>query len=241
MKKLTHGLGVLAIGIISVTTFSGCSSTPDPAAGTGGTPSTGGTSGVAGAQPGVQINPPMSYVVLSGADAAPNPMPAPAAWVSATCSTCHQANGEGFASLAPEVRHTPVSYATWVVRHGRVFNGVQTSMVAFPTTTTDPVKMPAISDADLTAVLAWLDSMPKPTTPKGLYLDYCGNCHGPTDGTGGIVPVKITNETIMAVNQKVRVGEGMDPSMRNGFMPPEDMTALTDAELGMIQQYILAK
>jgi len=60
-------------------------------------------------------------------------------------------------------------------------------------------------------------------------------------GTGGIQPVKVTGETIMAVNQKVRVGEGMDITMRNAFMPPEDATALTDAELALIEQFIGAK
>jgi mono/diheme cytochrome c family protein len=197
----------------------------------------GGSTGVGG---GTQLIPPNSYVVLTGADAAPGSMPAPAAWASAGCNVCHQANGEGFNGLAPEVRHVPASYATWVVRHGRVFNGVQTGMLAFPTTTTDPMKMPAITDADLVAVIAWLEAMPKPTTGQGLYKDFCGNCHGPVNPSGGIVPVSILNHTRTVINQKVRVGEGMDPAVRTGFMPPEDMSKLSDIELGMIEDFLMA-
>jgi mono/diheme cytochrome c family protein len=239
MKKLTHGLGVLAIGIISTTAFSGCSSPADPA-GAGGTGSTGGTGNTAGGpQLGVQVNPPGSYIILSATDAMPGPTPAPPAWSSATCSTCHGSVGQGVQSLAPEIRHVPAAYAQQVVRQGRKFNGVQTGMVAFPMTSTDPL-VAAITDADLTAVISWLDAQPKPTTPSGLFLDFCGNCHG-KDGNGGIQPVKVTGEPIATVNMKVRTGVGTDISMRNAFMPPEDATALTDAELALIEQFIMAK
>ena len=247
MKKSTHVAGVIAIGIVSVTAFSGCSSTPDPM-NTGGAPSTGGTGtagtvGTAGTgggpQLGVQVQPPGSYILLSATDAVAGPTPAPAAWASAGCNVCHGTVGQGVMSLAPEIRHVPAAYAQQVVRKGRFFNGVQTGMVAFPMTSADPTVLP-ITDADLTAVISWLDGQPKPTTGQGLFLDFCGNCHG-KDGTGGIQPVKVTGETIVAVNQKVRVGEGMDITMRNAFMPPEDATALTDAELALIEQFIGAK
>ena len=152
---------------------------------------------------------------------------------------CHGTVGQGVNFLAPEIRHVPAAYAQQVVRKGRFFNGVQTGMVAFPTVSTDPTVLP-ITDADLTAVISWLDGQPKPTTGQGLFLDFCGNCHG-KDGGGGIQPVKILGETIMAVNQKVRFGEGMDIAMRNAFMPPEDTNALSDAELAMIEQFIMAK
>jgi len=209
-------------------------------AATGGSGAGGGAAGSGGVM-GTQLNPPFTYVVFAPGtpEAAPGGA-APAAWTSAGCVTCHQANGEGFASLAPEVRHVPATYATWVVRNGRKFNGVQTAMTPFPPTTTDPVKMPAITDADLAAVVAWLEAMPKPTTGAGLYKDFCGNCHGPTTPSGGAVPVSLMNHTVTVINQKVRVGEGADPSMRNGFMPPEDMTKLTDAELTLIEQFLMA-
>jgi mono/diheme cytochrome c family protein len=231
MKKLTHGLGVLAIGIISTTAFSGCSSPADP----GGMTGTAGT----GPQLGVQVNPPGSYILLSATDAMPGPMAAPPGWASAGCNVCHGTVGQGVQSLAPEVRHVPAGYAQQVVRQGRKFNGMQTGMVAFPMTSADPL-VAAITDADLSAVISWLDAQPKPTTGQGLFLDFCGNCHG-KDGNGGIQPVKVTGETIMAVNTKVRGGYGTDISMRNAYMPAEDTTALTDAELALIEQFIGAK
>ena len=103
----------------------------------------------------------------------------------------------------------------------------------------DPL-VAAITDTDLTAVISWLDGQPKPTTGQGLFLDFCGNCHG-KDGNGGIQPVKVTGETIMAVNTKVRGGFGTDISMRNAYMPAEDVNALSDAELTLIEQFIGAK
>jgi len=192
-----------------------------------------------GPQLGVQVQPPSSYIILSATDAVAGPTPAPAVWTSATCATCHGSVGQGVNLLAPEVRHLPATYAQYVVRHGRLFNGMQTGMVAYPTTSADPL-VPAISDADLTTVITWLDQQPRPTTGQGLFLDFCGNCHG-RDGAGGIQPVKVTGETIATVNQKVRVGEGMDPSMRNAFMPAEAASALSDAELALIEQFIGAK
>jgi len=240
MKKLTHGLGVLAIGIFSTTAFSGCSSTPDPGTGTGGMASTGGTGNTAGGpQVGVQVQPPNSYIILSATDAMPGATAAPPAWDKSTCSTCHGTVGQGVQSLAPEIRHVPAAYAKQVVRQGRKFNGVQDGMVAFPMTSSDPL-VAAITDADLDAVISWLDGQPKPTSGQGLFLDFCGNCHG-KDGNGGIEPVKVTGETISLVNTRVRSGFGTDITMRNAYMPTEDTTALTDAELTLIEQYIMAK
>jgi mono/diheme cytochrome c family protein len=231
--KLTHWAGVLATGLGSVTAFSGCSSaTPDSPMGTAG-------SGAGGTATGIQLTPTQSYTVLSGADALPNPTPAPAAWSAAGCVSCHGNNGEGNV-IGPEIRHTPVDYATWVVRNGRTFMGKPTSMVAVPPTSTDPTKS-AITNADLMAVLAWLDGAPKPTTGQGLYKDFCGNCHGPNMGTGGNIPVNITGKMVAQITQKVRVGEGMDPGMRNGYMPAETTAALTDAELALISTFLGAK
>ncbi|HVY30485.1 MAG TPA: c-type cytochrome [Polyangiaceae bacterium] len=242
MKKL-HWLAAAATILISAPAMTGCSGTdttppPPTTAGTGGTAGVGG-SGAGGSATGVQLQPPNSYTILSGADATPNSMPTPSGWMSGGCNTCHQANGEGFAGLAPEIRHIPVDYAQWVVRNGRTWNGVATSMVAFPMTSADP-KVLAISDADLTAVLTWLNTAPKPTTGPGLYKDFCGNCHGPTTGTGGIIPISIVGKSRMEITQKVRNGEGTDKSMRNLFMPPHSAMELSDAELGMIMDYVMA-
>lgn len=260
MKKLTHGLGVLAIGISSAAAFSGCSSTTDPGttptttagtggvgatAGAGGTPGASGTVGTSGASGatttagatgvggGTQLVGSAAYTALSGADALPG-APAPGAWTTSICSTCHGANGEGVPPIGPEIRHVPAAYGTWVVRHGRP---LPSAMVAFPQTSADPT-VAAITDAELTSVLAWLDSLPKPTTGQGLYKDFCGNCHGPVNPTGGAVPVSIKGKPISDIVQKVRMGNGTDQSMRTMYMPPEDTTALTDAELQLIEQFL---
>jgi len=101
--------------------------------------------------------------------------------------------------------------------------------------------MNLLPDADMMGIVTWLGSLPRPTTPAGLYKDFCGNCHGPMTPSGGAVPVSIANETIMNVQQKVRMGVGTDPAMRNNYMPAFSTTDLTDAELTMIEQFIGAK
>jgi mono/diheme cytochrome c family protein len=217
----------------------GCSA-EDPAtpAGTAGTSTgTGGSGagtggGATGGAKGVQLTGAAAYTILSGADATANATAAPAAWVGKGCNACHGANGEGTAQIGPEIRHTVPTYATYVVRNGRA----PFIMAAFPeqpaTGKTD------ISAADLTSILTWLGGAPKPTTPEGLYKDFCGNCHGPKMATGGAVPVGITGKKQAEVIQKVRMGVGTDPAMRNNFMPIIDATALSDAELMQIMTFI---
>lgn len=240
MKKSSHWVGVFAMGICSASVVAGCSA-EDPATpptGTAGTSTgTGGSGGgsaggATGGAKGVQLTGAAAYTILSGADAAANPTAAPAAWMGKGCNACHGANGEGTAQIGPEIRHAPASYATYVVRNGRA----PFIMAAFP-------EAPAmgktdVSAADLTSILTWLGSMPKPTTPEGLYKDFCGNCHGPKMATGGAVPVGITGKKQAEVIQKVRMGVGTDPAMRNSYMPIIDAAALSDAELGSIMTFI---
>jgi mono/diheme cytochrome c family protein len=202
---------------------------------TGGTNAGGGSGGGTG----TQLTGAAAYTVLTGADATPGAMAAPAAWGAKACSTCHGANGEGVllgtTPFGPEIRHAPVTYATWVVRHGRPS---PSPMVVFPETPMD--KQIDITAADLTSILTWLGSQPKPTTGQGLYKDFCGNCHGPNAATGGAVPVSIVGKKAGDILQKVRAGEGTDPGMRNIYMPPEDAAALSDAEITLISQYLMA-
>jgi mono/diheme cytochrome c family protein len=239
MKKSTFWVGVFATGLLSSLTTA-CSSTPDDSGngGTGGT-GVGGSGGSGGGATVMPIVGEKAYQYLTGAEAMPNAMPAPAAWEGKTCKTCHGANGEGFMLLAPEIRHTPAVYANYIVRHGRINNGVPSAMVDFP-----PTPMMGkidITDADLAAIITWLDTMPKPTTGQGLYRDYCANCHGRDNGTGGAVGVPIVGLMTAMYGMKVRAGEGTDQSMRIAYMPPEDATALSDAEIGLIAQYLMAK
>jgi mono/diheme cytochrome c family protein len=204
--------------------------------GTAGTGTTGGSGGSGGSgttikpPTGTQLNGASAYTIFTTTDA-PAGAAAPAKYAS-LCSACHQAGGEGFRSLAPEIRHVPADYAKWVIRNGRT----GTSMLPFPAT--DPKPENALSDAELTEIVTWLESLPKPTTGQLLYQDFCGNCHGPTMPSGGAVPYKVSGLPNMAVAATVRAGVGADPAVRNGYMPKFDATVLTDAELGLIQTFI---
>lgn len=244
MMKSTQWLGVCAIAISSASALSGCSSDPEQPApmnmagtSTGGGAAVGGTG--TGTGGGTQLTGPAAYTVLTGADAMAGTTPAPAAWSGKGCSTCHGPNGEGVllgaTPFGPEIRHTPTTYATWVVRHGRP---APSAMVDFPETPTD--KKTDISAADLTSILTWLAGQPKPVTGQGLYKDFCGNCHGPNAATGGVVPVNIVGKKASDILQRVRMGEGTDPSMRNSYMPAEDAASLSDNEVTLISQYLMA-
>jgi mono/diheme cytochrome c family protein len=228
--KRSNWAGLVAMGLLSVTAL-GCSDdpTPPPTPGTGGMPATGGsgTGGTGNAPPtGVQLAGAAAYTILSGANAAPATAAAPTGYTTTgACVACHASNGEGIDGLAPEIRHAPTAYATWMVRNGR--SG--TSMSAFPAT--------SLSDADLTAIITWLGGMPKPTTPDGLYKDFCGNCHGPTGG-GGAVPVKITGLPTATVDLYVRGGNGAPQGARNEYMPAFDVALLTEAEFAQIKTFL---
>lgn len=169
-----------------------------------------------------------SFTILMGADASPGAT-APAKYTE--CGACHQSAGQGLPSLAPEIRHTPAAYASWVVRNGR---GPTSSMAAFPVT--------SLSDVELNEIINWSNALPKPTTGAGLYMDFCGNCHGPASATGGRVGVKLKPGIAGAtVDAAVRGGFGADPSVRTKYMPKFEETLLTSAELALIKTYMGAK
>jgi len=236
--KRAYWAGFAVSGLMTIGALSGCSGDPDPGNtnGTAGTATAGTGSGTAGGTgtgggaplTGTQLQPPASYTVLSSAEAPPSTTPAPAKYGSLVCSSCHGANGEGGLS-GPEIRHVSADYAKWIVRNGRA----NTSMVAFDAA--------SLTDAELTEIIAWLDAQPRPTTPQGLYRDFCGNCHGPMTPSGGAVPVSAQSLPTATVTTTVRSGEGTDPSMRNAYMPKFDATALTDAELAQINTFLGSK
>ncbi|HEX2876934.1 MAG TPA: cytochrome c [Polyangiaceae bacterium] len=238
MKKSSHWVGVFAMGICSASVVAGCSA-EDPATpmgmagtGTGGSTGTAGSGGTSAGPAGVQLQSPAYHVVLKGADAAAG-MPAPAAYKTAGCNSCHGENGEGNL-VGPEIRFTPKDYAVAVVRGGRKTpNGMLSAMVAFPATGTA-----SVSDADLDAINTWQNSFTKPATGEGLYKAMCGNCHGPMTPTGGSAPVGIQGKPKVEVAQYVRNGNGTDMTMRATYMPKFDTTLLTDAELALIETYL---
>jgi mono/diheme cytochrome c family protein len=222
---------LLAKSLIWALTLAGCSNSPDnssPMTPTGGAGSGGAT--------GTQIFGFEAYTLLNATDA-PAGTAAPAIYTSSTCDTCHGAQGQGVEFLAPEIRHTPASYASFIVRNGRLdTKGKQSAMVKFPNAPSDMAKV--VSDSELTAMVEWLNGLPRPTTGKGLYKDFCGNCHGPNDPSGGAVPVSIRGLKASDVSAKVRAGSGTDITMRAAFMPSFDEALLPAADLTLIQSYL---
>ena len=225
MKKSSYLLGTLAMGLLTVTLTGGCSS-EDPAdegpkggSAAGGAPASGGVK-----MTGVQLAGAAAYTILSPTDAVAGPAAAPAAY--SNCGICHGPAGGGLASLGPEIRHTPTTYSTYVIRNGRPSPSL---MAAFNAT--------VIPDAALAEIQAWLAGQPKPTTGQGLYLDYCANCHGATGG-GGSVPVKAAMLPTATITATVRAGHGTDPAQRGTYMPAFGADMLTDAEVTLIAQFL---
>jgi mono/diheme cytochrome c family protein len=178
-------------------------------------------------QTGVQLKGAAAYIILSGDSAQLSATPAPPTYET-NCIICHANAGQGIEHLAPEIRHAPAAYLSWVVRNGR------------PNTTMLPFDASKVSDADLGALATWLAGLPKPTTGAELYRDFCGNCHGPMGG-GGSVPVKVTGFATAALVERVRDGAGLDPSQRGLHMPYTPSSDLSDAELGLIATFLGSK
>jgi mono/diheme cytochrome c family protein len=147
----------------------------------------------------------------------------------ALCAPCHGATGEG-SDLGYELRHpTTRAYATWVVRNGRPGTEFTNSVMA-------PYSEAVLSDADLEKIWDYLDSFDQPTTGEELYLDYCGNCHGP-DGTGGVVGVSVLGE-LGELFDIVRSGEGgTNYANRPGYMTAFGTDRLTDEEVQAILDF----
>jgi mono/diheme cytochrome c family protein len=219
-KWMRVGVLVKCLGLGSL--LLGCSAEPAANPGAGGSGGSGGAGGAggAGAPPKIDAT---KFIVLSGDSAALSATPAPKAYEN--CVACHATAGQGITSLAPEIRHSPLTYFNYVTRAGRPGS----NMVAFPAT--------MVPDADLAAIHTWLAGLPKPTTGQQLYLDFCGNCHGP-DGLGAVVPLAVTGGIKTGTMQLVRMGHGTDPSVRKSYMPAQGPEQLSDAELGMIADFL---
>ena len=153
----------------------------------------------------------------------------------AYCSGCHGADAMG-TTLAYELRHVDRDYAHWVVRNGR--SGGEFEPTAMPAFSEE-----ALSPAALDAIVDHLDAFPQPTTGEGLFVDYCGNCHGADARTGPAqvdLPDEILEEPSTAL-ETVREGENEGGiGARLGFMPAVSADRLTDAEVQAIVDYVLS-
>jgi mono/diheme cytochrome c family protein len=94
-------------------------------------------------------------------------------------------------------------------------------------------------ESEVADVLSYLDTFAQPTTGKGLFLDYCGNCHG-ADAKGGT-----TGHPIMGLTggfeEAVRQGRNLHQmGSRASYMPRWKEAELSDAEIGAMADYVLA-
>jgi mono/diheme cytochrome c family protein len=148
----------------------------------------------------------------------------------ALCVVCHGPEGRGVPDKGPEIQHPVIDFSTWVVRNGRVHPGYKEPMMKY---TVDQV-----SDAQLQGIFTFLASPPKPTTGKGLYDDYCGNCHG-ADGKGGVTMRDISSEPLNVFIADSRGGHHPGEfENRREYMLKWTPAELSDAELRLIFAYI---
>ena len=61
---------------------------------------------------------------------------------------------------------------------------------------------------DIQVIADFLATVAAPTTPEGLYMTYCGSCHG-TDGRGGSSGEKVTGESADDISKAIRGEEEM--------------------------------
>ncbi len=159
------------------------------------------------------------------------------------CAVCHGPDGVGITTpelAGPEIQHPVRDHTRWVVRNGLPGVGYKDPMEEWY-----PVDQPAmqdeliVSDAEMEMIFDYLDTPPQPTTGQGLYVDYCGNCHG-ADGKGGPTTRDVTTPAALAELVAVtRAGTHPgEQELRNEYMPAMDQTILTDAELTLISDYI---
>jgi mono/diheme cytochrome c family protein len=158
----------------------------------------------------------------------------PLAFYASVCATCHGARGEGVAMLGPELQHPVRDFSTWVIRNGRMGNP------GFPTSVMTAYTESALPNPTLQAIFDWLSTptLAKPTTGAALYADFCSNCHGAT-GVGGTAAHDAKGEPLSKALTMVRGGHNLTQfSSRTGYMPKWSTTELTDAEVGLIVDYL---
>ncbi len=156
--------------------------------------------------------------------------PAPALYM-AHCASCHGEQGRGKPGEAPEIQHPVKDYATWIIRTGRSHATYLTEMPPF-----DEYLAPESEVAD---VLSYLNTFVQPTTGKGLFLDYCGNCHG-ADAKGGTTGHPLIGLT-GAFEEAVRQGRNLNQmGSRTSYMPRWKEVELSDSEIGAMADYVLA-
>lgn len=92
----------------------------------------------------------------------------------------------------------------------------------------------AFSNQDLTELLEWLHSQPRPVSGAELYSVFCGNCHGTVEQPGW-VDENIRGESLGEFFSTVRSGEGdRDYGDHHEYMPAWNQAQLSEAEIRLI-------
>jgi mono/diheme cytochrome c family protein len=147
------------------------------------------------------------------------------------CGNCHGADGAGTLEDGPQIQSPVRGFATYVVRTGRGKEmGFKQEMEPFSTAD--------LSDRQLTSILDFLSAVPHPTTGQGLYLRFCGNCHG-ANAQGGRVGESVAREESDEIDEKVREGHGgTNYASREKYMPAWSSAELTTTEVQLITEYL---
>lgn len=145
------------------------------------------------------------------------------------CASCHGDDGSGTIE-GPQILNPVVGYASYVVRHGRDEMGYEDPM---PEVLSDE-----LSDALLIGILDWLREAPHPTDGEGLYVRFCGNCHG-AGGVGGRADEDVAGAELDEIEETVREGHGEnDYGDRKEYMPAWPAAELSNAEVAAIGAYL---
>lgn len=158
----------------------------------------------------------------------------PLAFYATTCSVCHGAKGEGVVNMGPEIQHPVRDYSTWVVRNGRMGHP------SFKSSVMPAMNAAMLPDATLNAIYDAFSTpaLPKPSTGKALYEDFCQTCHSAT-GTGGTAAHNVKGQTLSKAISMVRSGHSLTAfGTRNAYMPKWSAAELSDAEVGLIMDYV---
>lgn len=147
----------------------------------------------------------------------------------AHCASCHGVEGRGKSGQAPEIQHPVNDYALWIIRTGRKHPTYLTGMPAF-----DEHLAP---DSQVVDVLTYLHRVAQPTTGKGLFLDYCANCHG-ADARGGTTGRSLIGLS-GAFEESVRQGRNLNQmGSRSNYMPRWKTSEVSEAEVSAMADYV---
>lgn len=160
------------------------------------------------------------------------------------CAPCHGADAKGATDpntgtpMGPDARHPVEDYALWLVRNGSSARMTHEGNYLGPML---PLTEQVLPQDKLEMILAYLSdptAFPQPTTGEDLYMDYCSSCHA-ADGSGVPTGRPVTNVERQAVIDDTHNGHHPgEYELAPEFMPQWSNAEISDAELGLIADFI---